>query len=157
MVELVPMNDADFGRYMETAVEDYAQSRFKCGGVLIEEARAIARDTYEELLGQGISSPGQHLFCVKSPEMQEPAGIMWLALRDKYGVKSAYVYDIEIYEAHRGKGHARGALARAEALAREWGAARLSLNVWKWNDTALRLYEKAGFEVMAIGMTKVLA
>ena len=157
MVELVPMSDVDFRRYMENAVEDYAQSRFKCGEEPIEESRAVAKDSYEQLLPQGIASPGQHLFCIVSADVDGPVGLVWLALREKYGVKSAYVYDLEVHRAHRGKGYARGALAGAEALAREWGAARLSLNVWKWNETAIRLYEKAGFDVMALGMTKVLA
>jgi ribosomal protein S18 acetylase RimI-like enzyme len=156
VVELVPMVDTDFRRYMETAVEDYAQSRFRCGDEAVEESRAAAKDAYEQLLSQGIASPGQHLFCIVAPGVQGRVGIVWLALREKYGVKSAYVYNIEVDEAHRGKGYGAGALARAEAFAREWGAVRLSLNVWNWNETARSLYEKAGFEVMAIGMTKVL-
>jgi hypothetical protein len=36
-----------------------------------------------------------------------------------------------------------------------WVALRMSLNVWSWNDGAHRLYERAGYATIAIGMTKV--
>ena len=34
------------------------------------------------------------------------------------------------------------------------GAVRIGLNVMGWNHAARRLYEKAGFAVVGIGMTK---
>jgi GNAT superfamily N-acetyltransferase len=154
MVELVPMTEADYRRYAETAVEDYAQSRFKCGGCSIEEARANAKDSYAELLPSGTSSPGQHLYKVLATDVDGPVGMIWVALGEQYGTKTAYVYDLEIAELHRGKGYGAGALECAERLAREWGAVRISLNVWGWNHAARSLYEKAGYAVIGIGMSK---
>ena len=154
MVELVPMSGTDFRRYLEIGVEDYAQSRFKCGDCGIEEARAHAKDDYGELLPEGLASPNQHLFCIHAGDVEGPIGMVWLALREKYGTKSAYIYDLRIDAAHRGKGYGEGALLKTEEHAASLGAVRIGLNVMGWNHAARRLYEKAGFAVVGIGMTK---
>jgi ribosomal protein S18 acetylase RimI-like enzyme len=156
MVRLAAMTQVEFDRYMETAVEDYAQSRFKCGDCAIEEARAHAADDYKDLLPQGLDTPRQHVFSVLSAE-GEMVGMLWLAMRERYATKTAYIYDIRIDEAHRGKGHAAAALAAAESIASSMGAVRISLNVMSWNHTARRLYERSGYGIVGIGMSKELA
>lgn len=129
MVELVAMSEADFRRYLETAVEDYAQAHIKAGDCAPGEAQALAQADYDELLPRGLSSEGQHLFTVVSRETSAPVGMVWFALRQKGAKRSAYIYDIQVDAAHRGKGY--GAEAR-------------------------RLYERAGFQVTGMGMAKQL-
>src|SRR5215468_407775 len=155
MVELVPMGDEDFRRYMETAVEDYALTRFKCGGCSMEEARGNSRDSFKELLGDGLKTSGQHLFCISAPGINGAVGMVWVALREQYETKSAYIYDIQVDPSHRGKGFGGAALKLAEEFARQWGAVRMSLNVWDWNRRARALYERSGYAPIAIGMSKV--
>ena len=156
MVELARMSEADFRRYMETAVEDYAQAHIKAGDCDPAEARTLAQADYDALLPQGISTPGQFLFCVRMPGEASPIGMVWFELRDRKGRKSAYIYDIQVEAAQRGKGYGAQVLGETERLAAEMGAERIGLNVMGWNHAARRLYEKSGFTITGIGMTKAL-
>ena len=156
MVRLEAMSQAEFERYMDTAVEDYAQSRFKCGDCAIEEARAHAADDYRALLPDGLATADQSLFTLRA-ENGEAVGMAWLAMRERYATKTAYIYDVQVDPAHRGKGYGAAAMKAVEAAAAGKGALRISLNVMSWNHGARRLYERCGYGVVGIGMSKELA
>jgi Acetyltransferases len=55
------------------------------------------------------------------------------------------VHDVTVLASHRGRGIAERMLAEAEALARERGAVKLTLEVLSGNHGAVRLYERIGF------------
>jgi ribosomal protein S18 acetylase RimI-like enzyme len=156
MVELALMTPAEFERYMASAVRNYADAHIKAGDCDASEALALAKADYDALLPDGLNTPGQHLLSVRVVGEEESVGMIWFALRDRRGRRSAYIYDVGIDERHRGKGHAAQALKLAEAMAAAMGAERISLNVMGWNHAARALYEKAGFKVTGIGMTKLL-
>lgn len=49
----------------------------------------------------------------------------------------------------RGKGYGSEALSAIESLAREAGARQIELGVFEFNDPAMRLYERSGYEELA--------
>ncbi|OSZ76692.1 GNAT family N-acetyltransferase [Hydrogenophaga sp. IBVHS1] len=55
------------------------------------------------------------------------------------------VHDVTVLASHRGRGIAERMLAEAEAIARERGAVKLTLEVLSGNHGAVRLYERIGF------------
>ena len=55
------------------------------------------------------------------------------------------VHDVAVLASHRGRGVGQRMLAHVEALARERGACKLTLEVLSGNHGAVRLYERAGF------------
>lgn len=55
------------------------------------------------------------------------------------------VHDVAVLASHRGRGIAEQMLAEAEAVARERGAVKLTLEVLSGNHSAMRLYERIGF------------
>ena len=156
MIELEPMTAGEFARYMETAVQDYAEAHLKAGDCEPSEAFTLAKADYDALLPQGISTPGHFLFSARTAGETAPVGLVWFQLRERRGKKSAYIFDIQIQPAHRGKGYGAALLARAERAAADMGAERISLNVMGWNHAARALYEKSGFNITGIGMTKRL-
>jgi GNAT superfamily N-acetyltransferase len=56
------------------------------------------------------------------------------------------VHDVVVLPSHRGKGIAARLFAAVEAIARERGACKLTLEVLSGNKHARRLYEKLGFD-----------
>jgi ribosomal protein S18 acetylase RimI-like enzyme len=60
-----------------------------------------------------------------------------------------YVNVLAAYPEHRGKGHGRKLLAIAERIAAEAGTKRMSIIVSDANTGAWRLYERAGYQVVA--------
>lgn len=61
---------------------------------------------------------------------------------------SHHVADLGILVAatHRGRGIGRALLEQAAAWARDAGVSKIELHVFPWNEPALRLYERFGFE-----------
>src|SRR5688500_5774065 len=121
------MTGADFRRYMETAVEDYAQSHLKSGDCEPDEALALAKADYDSLLPEGLSTPGQHLLSIYANEATAPIGMLWFELKERRGKRSAYIYDFVIAPEHRGKGFGKESLQAFEAVVREMGARRIGL------------------------------
>jgi len=76
---------------------------------------------------------------------------------DDVPLDHAYVSDLAVLAAHRARGIGRLLLARAEAFARERGAATLRVAVRTGNAAARRLYAAAGFADDRIELVKPLA
>ena len=57
----------------------------------------------------------------------------------------------------RGQGIGRTLMREAEAWARDQGATDLRLNVWAFNEGAVRLYRELGYEVRLLTLGKPLA
>ena len=56
------------------------------------------------------------------------------------------IHDVVVVSAYRGKGLAQKMLERVEAIARERGCCKLTLEVLSGNSTAQRAYQRFGFE-----------
>jgi GNAT superfamily N-acetyltransferase len=63
---------------------------------------------------------------------------------------------VGVAESHRGRGVGKELMRRAEGWAAAKGAKRISLNVWAFNERAVRLYKELGYEVLSHSMGKRL-
>ena len=151
------MTEAEFERYLGYAVKDYAQAHVKAGDSDLDEALELATKDYASLLPLGLASPNQHLFSVFADGLADPVGMVWFESRERNGKKSAYIYDVHVQESLRGRGYGSAMLRAMDARLRELGIGRVSLNVMGWNTRARALYEREGYGVTGMGMTKLLA
>ena len=156
MVRLEPMTAAEYERYLAAAIPSYAEAHVKAGDSTPEEALRWSKMDYDELLPNGTHTPNNHLCSIYAAGVDEPVGMIWFALKESRGRKSAYIYDFLVDEKWRGKGYGTETLRLVEGLLAAQGVTRLSLNVMGWNHQAKALYERTGFHVAGIGMTKVL-
>lgn len=156
MLSLVPMTEAEFAAYLAHAVRDYADDHIRAGDVVPEEALSRAQKDYDELLPEGLHSKNDFLFTLTHGTFGA-IGMVWFELKERRAVKSAYLYDFTIREDLRGKGYGRQALELLEAKLRESGVRSIGLNVFGYNHVARALYEKMGYRITGIGMTKQLA
>ena len=156
MVKLVPMTDAQFAEYLETAIGLYAEAHIKAGDCDAAEALELAQADYEVLLPTGLASPGQFLYSVFDEATGARVGMIWFAVKERREKKSAFIYDFVIREEHRGRGYGGQTLANVDRVVEKMGVTRISLNVMGHNAVARALYEKQGFEIAGIGMTKLL-
>lgn len=154
MLQLVPMTQVEFDAYLERAVPEYAQAHVQAGGCEAGEALALAQADYAALLPLGLATKDHHLFTLRDGDAA--VGMLWFQARDKQGRKSAYVFDFYVDPDQRRKGYGSLAMRALEEHVGAMGIARINLNVMGWNDAARALYEKCGFRVAGIGMTKVL-
>jgi ribosomal protein S18 acetylase RimI-like enzyme len=156
MVRLEPISEAEFQAFLEPAIAEYAAEHVKGGRWRPEEALEESRKEYIQLLPDGLRSVDQHLFSIKN-EAGTQVGMLWFAVRNQGGKRSAFIYDVRIDEAFQRRGYAMQAFQALEILARDMGLTTISLHVFGHNTAARALYEKLGFVTTNLFMTKSLS
>ena len=151
MLTLRPMTEAEFERYYATGVDDYAQERARNLHTSLEQERVEAARQYAELLEDGLQTPDQHLWSV-TLDTGEAVGMLWVSINPER--RSAFIFDIAVDPAHRGKGYGRQTLTLLEDELRPMGITRIGLNVFSDNDTAINLYRSQGYSVTNFNMQK---
>ena len=104
----------------------------------------------------GVNTKNQYLFQIEDSETGQRAGIIWLNTQSESPRPQGFIYDIEIEETFRGKGYGKQAMLAIEEKARELGLKSIGLHVFAHNKVASSLYEKIGYQVKSMNMTKEL-
>ena len=154
MIALRPMTQEEYEPYMRFLREDYARERAKSSDTPIEEERIESDRQIANLLPDGLQSAGHHLWSVVEAVDGEVVGTLWVFVDD--GKQRAFIYDIAIQKAQRGKGYGRRALELLEDKLRPLGVTRIALNVFAQNSVARHLYEKQGYYPVATVMQKTI-
>ena len=156
MTALATMSPAAFESFLRAAIGSYARQNVASGRWSVESALDLSRAEHDRLLPQGLATKGAHLFEILDSESNVTVGTLWLAVQNHAGCPAGYVYNVEIDQVHRRKGHARRALQLLEPICLELGLSSVGLNVFAFNIPARRLYEALGYEATAITMRKIL-
>ncbi len=156
MIDLVQMPRERFLAYRENLVRDYAEDKVWAGVWSPEEASHRAEADVEGLLTDGTDTEGHYLYLLRDRSTAEDVGVVWLAVRDSGVGRSIWIYDIEVHEPFRRKGHGTQALRAVETRADELGAETVELHVFGHNPGARALYERSGFTPTSIVMSKRL-
>ena len=151
---LTPMTEAEYADFVERSQRGYAEQIAASGSMDADAAARKATDDFARLLPDGLASPGMHLWTARVGD--EPVGIGWIEVREHPSGTSAYVFDVEVAEQHRGRGLGRALMEALHDAARELGATSISLNVFGQNTTAIRLYDSLGYAVTSQQMKRDL-
>lgn len=157
MVRLVPMSESDFEMYLERAVRNYADDHVRAGNWHPSEALARSEQQFRQLLPDGVASKDQHVYSIEDTATQAIVGMIWFAASAQQSRLSAFIYDFEIREEYRRRGFASQAMQALEEKVRALGLEAISLHVFAHNHAARALYEKMGYVVTAIHMSKPLS
>ncbi len=144
-----PMTQDEYEVWLARAKRQYAQSWIG-RGVPEAQARAKSEADHAKGLPQGLATPGVLLSVLT--EDAATVGHLWLRIGDD----DAFVFDVEVDEPHRGRGHGRSLMLLAEAQTRAAGRDRIALNVFAGNAPALRLYDSLGYEPITYCLYKPL-
>jgi len=155
-VRFVAFTPADFEAWLVQAIPAFALTNVQDGRWSLAESIVKSQEARAALLPQGLATPGQFFVHLHDAASGERVGQLWWAEGGKGERQEAYVYNIEIGEAARRRGHARAAFAELERVAREHGMDQVGLHVFGHNAGARRLYDELGFEPTSITMRKVL-
>ena len=89
----------------------------------------------------------EDMISVLAEEDDAVVGICFVSMRAKTCMvkrRTTYMEDLCVDEACRGKGIGRKLFEYAKKRAKEMGAERMDLMVWKFNETAIHTYESFG-------------
>jgi len=149
------MTRAEWDEWMPRQLAGYARHIADSG--VMPEAEAWAKATADTARSwhAGYATAGQLVFRIMAGDAA--AGWLWLAVPGPEPDRlMAWVYNIEVDPAFRGRGYGRAAMILAESEARSRGMTSLGLNVHGQNTVARSLYDSLGYDVTALQMRKPL-
>jgi ribosomal protein S18 acetylase RimI-like enzyme len=152
-LRLRPVTAAEFEAWRAKVIPRYAAAHQRTG-YSAEQAKSLAERTTDKLLPAGQETPGMLLLSAETGD-GAPLGMVWIAL-DRPSAGSAWIYEIEILQEHRGKGYGRALLRAAEQESAKHRITMIGLNVFGGNVVARSLYDSSGYEVTATQMLKRL-
>jgi ribosomal protein S18 acetylase RimI-like enzyme len=151
-----PMTLTEYDRWRAVAIQTHAREQVAAGNWPAATALERARADNDELLPDGFATENM-LFCTGELPGRGPVGLLWLGLTHPLGVPDCgFLYEIEVFRAHRRQGHGKFLLRAAEDIIRDRGLHNLELNVLGGNTGAIHMYDKAGYTVSTQRMRKSL-
>ena len=153
MITLKAMQAHEFSAYRDYFIVDYADEISANYGHSLEQSRIIASKELAEDLPQTVDTPNHYLLCI-TQNKNNTIGYLWYKLYDDGA--TAFILDFVVFKEFRGQGHGKAALAILEGQLAKSGTKQVKLRVAYKNDRARQLYEKVGFNITGINMSKLL-
>ncbi len=150
------MRPEAFDAYLSEAIEGYAVDNVAAGRWPREGAIERSRADFESSLPRGLATPDHYLYEIKAAEDGPIVGAIWFAVIARNGIRSAFVYDLEIKTEWRRQGHATRAIQALEPIVSALGLSSIGLHVFAQNAGAQALYAGLGYGVTGFNMTKRL-
>jgi ribosomal protein S18 acetylase RimI-like enzyme len=145
------MTEGEYDAYMVKSVEDYAAERAQAEDTPLEQERQTASAQIAGILAQGYRTPDHRFWRIAAAD-GATVGSLWVHIEaDK---RRAFIYDIVIDEAQRGKGYGEATMRALEEELRPTDVTHIGLNVFGHNRVARALYDKMGYRVAATYMLK---
>jgi ribosomal protein S18 acetylase RimI-like enzyme len=157
MTVLVSMRPEYFPAFFAVATQVYASENTIAGRWGASEALELARAETERMLPQGVQTPEQQLLEIRESAEDETVGFLWFTKMKRGTSTTAFIVQIYVEPAARGKGHARAAMSAVESFARDQGLSAVVLHVFAHNTEAQALYKSAGFSVASLNMHKAIS
>ncbi len=153
MITLIPMPDTDYEAWKEYGIAEFAKDKQRTHGYTMDEALKLSRNSFEGGLPDGLKTKDQYIFNIHDSGDQV-IGTCWFAINEDYGLRKAFIYDIEIVEGKRGNGYGRAAMLAMEETIKSQGITKVGLHVFGFNKAAYALYQSLGYGVTDISMEK---
>lgn len=121
-----------------------------------ELARERAHQGTAQFLPDGLETAGHHLVVAEN-ETGEIVGTAWIGPDPRKAsgtIRSAWLYDINVFAPFRRRGYGSAILAAAEELVARDGKMSLGLNVVGDNDAAIAMYQRNGYELSSMYLRK---
>ena len=156
IVTLIGMTEQNYQKFLSQSIIDYADDKVKAGTWAPSEAQELSSKEFERILPEGLNTSNSYLYSVVDPALDLKVGYLWIHLSDGPLGRSAFIYDIAIYKDVQGKGYGTQTMLALEEEAKRLQVDRISLHVFGHNKIAFGLYQKMGYQITDISMSKKL-
>jgi ribosomal protein S18 acetylase RimI-like enzyme len=137
-----PLTEGEFRAWHDAEQTGYAEMLVRHTGRTPEQAAAKSAAEHARLFPQGLDTPGASIHHLLAGS--EVVGTVWVSTVPTEE-RPAWVYDVEVREAFRGRGYGRALMLLAERVTLAAGGRDLALNVHAGNVPAERLYDSLGY------------
>jgi RimJ/RimL family protein N-acetyltransferase len=155
-VRLAPMTQPEYEAFLAHEVKDYAEQHVRAGNWSADEALAKSEEEFKRLLPGGKDSKDNYLFSIFDAGSGVYVGNVWFAVINRGGQRQAFIYDFRILDDFHRQGYGAQAMLALEDEVRRLGIGTITLHVFGHNHAARALYEKVGYEVTDVHMSKHL-
>jgi len=155
MTVLRPMTEREYAAWLEATIPAYAADKVGSGQWSQEDSLELSRKEYAELLPKGLETPDNHLFTIVDSRAMA-VGVLWFAVKTRFNVRVAHVFDVSVWPGRRREGHAFRAFVALEDEVRRLGLSGIALHVFGHNKGAQALYAKLGFQPTNIALFKTV-
>ena len=150
MIVLRPLREDEYADWDAAHRAEYARGLIAHVGMSREDAEAKVERDVAAVLPDGLATPGTRIWAVEDDGRK--VGTVFVGIRDA----GAWLYDITIDEAERGRGFGRAAMTALEDEVRALGHTTIGLNVWGGNEVARGLYRSLGWVEESVHMRRQL-
>ncbi|WP_186673589.1 GNAT family N-acetyltransferase [Sporosarcina sp. BP05] len=154
MITLQPMNQEEFKQYISYAIEDFAKDKIASGNWSEDEAIALSKESFEKELPENEKTKNNHLFSIFQNEIL--VGMIWVLQKKPKIPNEGFIYDFLIFDQYQGQGYGKKAMKELEIISKGLGMNKIGLHVFGHNKIARGLYEKMGYEITNITMSKMI-
>ena len=150
MVSLRPFREEEYPAWNKAHRAEYERGLVEFAGLSRAAARAKVDHDVPSVLPDGLATADTRFWVIEDEGRR--VGTIFLGIRGG----EAWLYDIVIDEAERGRGLGRAAMLALEDEVRAFGHDSIGLNVWGGNAVARGLYGSLGYAERAVHMRKAL-
>ncbi|MFG1837966.1 GNAT family N-acetyltransferase [Micromonospora sp. NPDC049175] len=149
------MTEQDLTRLLVPLEEEYAEDLVAHRGLTPEAAFERSVSQIQGSLPAGATTERTLLRLGRVDDAE--IGWIWVTLPTPDAPRHAWIQNIEVHPAHRGRGYARRMIHLIEVELAQLKVPELGLNVFGTNAVAIGLYRSLGFEVTSQQMAKRIA
>jgi ribosomal protein S18 acetylase RimI-like enzyme len=139
VVSLRPLREEEYPAWDHAHRAEYERGLVEFAGLSRDEARAKVAHDVPSVLPDGLATADTRFWMIEDDGRR--VGTIFLGIRGG----EAWLYDIVIDEAERGRGLGRAAMLALEDEVRALGHDSIGLNVWGGNAVARALYRSLGY------------
>jgi ribosomal protein S18 acetylase RimI-like enzyme len=150
VIVLRPLREDEYAAWGAAHQSEYERGLVEFAGLAPEAARTKADHDFPAVLPDGLATADTWIWAVE--EDGRRVGTVFLGLRGG----GAWLYDITIDGAERGRGYGRAAMLALEDEVRALGHESVGLNVWAGNEVARGLYRSLGYAEESVHLRKAL-
>jgi GNAT superfamily N-acetyltransferase len=147
-----PLKESEFDYIYGAPHDHYIEGMVIAKGISSEEARKRADRQMKQILPNGFNTDNHHFYSVAHDDVF--AGFAWINVKEEFGIKVAWGYNIFIEESLRRKGLASFIFSELESEVKKLKVDRVRFQVYGENSGAIELYKKQGFKTTNIVMSK---
>jgi len=144
MLRLQAMPHTDFEEFRDLSVINYARALSRNLRINYREASQLAVEELKTILPRGFFSDDHYFYNLVTGEETQEVGKLWFYINRK--LKSAFLYDLMIFEAFQRRGYGKRALQEMEKELKAKGITVIRLNVFNDNRIARHLYLERGYD-----------
>ena len=151
------MTMKEYQSYMDNVIDELPKEYIRAGVQDQKQAIRQVKEQIERILPNGLETPNNFLYSIIDEAISNKVGILWYEIREKEGIKQAFICDISIDKNHRRKGYATKAFQVLEEEVKSKGISTIKLHVFGHNEPAIILYKKIGYKTTNVLMSKDLS